>query len=658
MRRKLLNLVLTATMTGALVFSVPSATETVQAANTVSQSEGAADLSEDQAQNTQDVFSSEDSHGNAIHPFQSSDGTFYLFLTNDMDLSHTAVKTKDSYVSASAGTYDASSKTLTINASENVTVTFTKTDGSRTQLSLMHSDLPSVYLKLNNTTLDEIHSDKDVKHKGNSVFINDPSSSGNDLDQEDSVEVKGRGNSSWKEYEKKGYQIKFDKKQSVLGMGKAKKWTLISDSSDPTLLKNDTAYYLANQMGFSYAPDSKKADLWIDGEYRGTYSIIEKVEIGESRQNLSDNGVIAEFDNSFFKDEEYFVDSMGSHLCLKDPDIEDAGTNWTKFQTDWNAMLSDLDSENWSKVENDIDPDSFAKYYILEEYLANDESCTTSRYFYQDGGKIYAGPVWDFDTCMDSYENLPAYYWAESDKIYSRLLKYADFSNLVTKYYNQYKDILKTAASYLSGQAASIQSSADMNYVRWPILGTTDAKGKQFLNTYSANVNRTASWLNQRSETFTVPIPVENVGVIPEGSEGPVTVRMFRLYNPNSGEHFYTGSSAESEAVKRAGWNFEGTAWYAPSYGSPVYRMYNPNAGDHHYTMVKAERDWLVSLGWNYEGIGWKSAGTSGTPVYRLYNPNAKTGTHHYTENAAERDHLVSLGWRYEGIGWYAVKTN
>lgn len=128
---------------------------------------------------------------------------------------------------------------------------------------------------------------------------------------------------------------------------------------------------------------------------------------------------------------------------------------------------------------------------------------------------------------------------------------------------------------------------------------------------------------------------------------------MYRLYNPNSGEHFYTEDMKERNHLIRVGWRDEGVAWVSPSRGEPVYRLYNPNAGDHHYTKEDRERRALVKAGWRYEGIGWYSGGNQ--PVYRQYNPNAKTGTHNYTPNVKENNYLVGLGWRYEGISWYSL---
>jgi hypothetical protein len=133
-------------------------------------------------------------------------------------------------------------------------------------------------------------------------------------------------------------------------------------------------------------------------------------------------------------------------------------------------------------------------------------------------------------------------------------------------------------------------------------------------------------------------------------------VAMNRLYNPNSGEHFYTADTNERDHLVGLGWRSEGMGWVAPKKSStPVYRLYNPNAGDHHYTTSATERDKLVSVGWRYEGIGWYSSDAKSVPLYRQYNPNARTGTHNYTTSEGENDHLVSLGWRGEGIGWYGV---
>lgn len=132
---------------------------------------------------------------------------------------------------------------------------------------------------------------------------------------------------------------------------------------------------------------------------------------------------------------------------------------------------------------------------------------------------------------------------------------------------------------------------------------------------------------------------------------------MHRLYNPNSGEHFYTADTKEKDNVMKAGWKDEGIGWTAPDAGKEVYRLYNPNAGDHHYTLLKSEKDNLVTIGWKDEGIGWYSDEKEAVPLYRAYNPNALAGSHNFTVDKTEQSGLVKVGWKDEGIGWYGVEA-
>ncbi|MBX8938917.1 C39 family peptidase [Enterococcus gilvus] len=136
------------------------------------------------------------------------------------------------------------------------------------------------------------------------------------------------------------------------------------------------------------------------------------------------------------------------------------------------------------------------------------------------------------------------------------------------------------------------------------------------------------------------------------------SVPMYRLYNPNGGEHFYTGNTYERDNLKSKGWRYEGIGWQAPTTGNKTYRLYNRNSGEHFYTTDAAERDRVKRAGWRDEGISWYSQ-SGGTPVYRLFNPNTRgAGSHHYTLNTYERDNLKSKGWRYEGVAWYAASGN
>ena len=144
------------------------------------------------------------------------------------------------------------------------------------------------------------------------------------------------------------------------------------------------------------------------------------------------------------------------------------------------------------------------------------------------------------------------------------------------------------------------------------------------------------------------------------------TCTIYRLYNPYTGEHFYTASADERDTLIPVGWQYEGVGWTATDNRDdviPVYRLYNRYVPgeDHHYTTDKNEYNELKKFGCIQEGATWYvpseewPEGRPSTPVYRLYNPNAVSGAHHYTTDAEERDALVKAGWKDEGTGWNAI---
>ncbi|WP_159721807.1 hypothetical protein [Enterococcus sp. CSURQ0835] len=133
---------------------------------------------------------------------------------------------------------------------------------------------------------------------------------------------------------------------------------------------------------------------------------------------------------------------------------------------------------------------------------------------------------------------------------------------------------------------------------------------------------------------------------------------IYRLYNPNSGEHLFTPSLPESITLSEIGWKAEGVAFHVAANRSDalatVKRVYNPVAGDHHYTVDDNEVSYLVQHGWLSDDLAFNTAGEDGQAVYRLYNPNAVTGTHHFTLAMSERDQLLKLGWKDEGVAFNA----
>lgn len=181
---------------------------------------------------------------------------------------------------------------------------------------------------------------------------------------------------------------------------------------------------------------------------------------------------------------------------------------------------------------------------------------------------------------------------------------------------------------------------------------STNTSEESSVSVQAASATQSADTEATAEATATASVTAETVEYTKDN-----TVDVYRMYNPNSGEHFYTETYTERDNLMKAGWKYEGFGWTAPAsdinQSVPVYRLYNPNSGLHHYTMSTEERDQLVSLGWRNEGVGWYSDGLKTVALYREYNPN--DGTHNYTTSQSEDSHLVSVGWKQEGTGWYGV---
>ena len=130
---------------------------------------------------------------------------------------------------------------------------------------------------------------------------------------------------------------------------------------------------------------------------------------------------------------------------------------------------------------------------------------------------------------------------------------------------------------------------------------------------------------------------------------------MLRMYNPYTGEHFYTGSEVEKDNLVAAGWKYEGVGFTFPANtGAPVYRLYDPATGEHLYTMDEEEKATLEAAGWNYEGIAFNSAYDTEAVQHRLHNPYATVGAYHFTFSEEEKQNLINAGWEYQGIGWFS----
>lgn len=461
-----------------------------------------------------------DSAGQELHSFWNvRDGKYYLFVPSTQVLEELTVYYHGEITGVTAGNMDLKAGTIAGAFTDSGdTIEVKMADGTDIAIVVMQSELPSVQLYLNDTNLETVHQDKDKKHKNNTIVIKDPNGEHN-LTVEDSVEMKGRGNSTWRLYDKKGYQIKFDEKTSILGMEKAKKWVLLANASDDSMIRTQLVYRMASQLDMDFVPTFEYVDFWVDGDYLGTYIIGEKVEIGGSRLDLQEaEGALFEHDENFYIEEDYwfYSESLERHFVLKEI-MEEEDEIIASAMEDFEASVDELaeylyttppKSVSLKDLEEMIDVESFAKYYLINDYVQNREAFATSFYWYKDGEEdvIHLGPIWDFDTCMGNDGTAFTEYYGENHQVFAYLMRIPEFRNYTAELYEQYRDIFLSMEADIPSLKAEIDVSAEMNYLRWNTLGTNNPKDENitFCDTFDEAVDAVETWLAGRAENYRI----------------------------------------------------------------------------------------------------------------------------------------------------------
>ena len=296
--------------------------------------------------------------------------------------------------------------------------------------------------------------------------------------------VRDRGNSTW-DYPKKPYAIKLDSKAEVLGMPKHKRWVLLANWMDRTLLRNDIAFEMARRV-MAWAPHGEFVELYLNGKYQGNYYLCEQIKPDKNRVNIDEEngGYILEFDTYGPNDEiNYFYTPVKNYpVTIKEPD-EEFITSWEhEGFTYISNHLGDLEQlmeddknnlERWEEIEEIIDVTSYIDWWMIHELSYNWEphhpkSCYMHK---KESDKLFAGPVWDFDwgTFADAAGII------DNETLwYGYLFEYPQFKEAVKQRWSEVKDIFQGIDPYIESQAEYIRESNDVNIYKWPTTAKTN----------------------------------------------------------------------------------------------------------------------------------------------------------------------------------------
>lgn len=226
-------------------------------------------------------------------------------------------------------------------------------------------------------------------------------------DFRDSVQVKGRGNTSWQgAYGKSPYRLKFATKQKPFGLTKGKSWVLLANNQTGSMMTNALAMKVAQLVGTAGANHIIPVELYLNGEYRGSYNFTEHVGFSNNSVDLADESHATLLELDSYYDEAYKFHDNAYYLPvnIKEPDFSEAYDQeyLDLIQSDFNE-LTDLISRANEGYTDKMDVEMFARYMFVNMYVHNCElKHPKSCYVYREDlralhSPYIFGPVWDFD---------------------------------------------------------------------------------------------------------------------------------------------------------------------------------------------------------------------------------------------------------------------
>ena len=337
--------------------------------------------------------------------------------------------------------------------------------------------------------------------------------------------IKGHGNSTWTNYDKKPFRLKLDEKHKMLGMPSSRHWVLLANCNYWKGEINDALpFEIGRRMGMAWNPRLEPVEVVLNGQYIGLYFLTEKIRVEKERVNVIEQnenetnprnvtgGWLLEIDNYTEPNRITVRDGNGRYICFTPHSPEEPNTVQreyiSNFLNEANAAIFNPDKADrtW---ENYIDIDSLAIFYIVNEIADNVEAFSGSCFIHKERGegtKLIFGPMWDCGCtyyCWTStyefnefiYENIPSFCRA---KWIDEIVKFEHFQERVRHYWNLfYSEIYHAMDLYLDLFAARIEEAGNCDYQRWGRYGTDNIIYR--LNTYGKPCfHKKVAWLQSQ----------------------------------------------------------------------------------------------------------------------------------------------------------------
>ena len=323
-------------------------------------------------------------------------------------------------------------------------------------------------------------------------------------------QIRGRGNTTW-EWPKKPYLIKLEEKQSIFGMPRHKRWVLLANFMDRTLMRNLVSMKVASMTSLAWTPGCVPVELVLNGKHQGSYLLIEQVRVDNDRVDITEmtpqdntgnavtGGYLLELD--FHYDNKYqWTDPHGHNgqwgngipFGVKYPDEDDLTTQQftyiKQYVSDAANALYGADFQDPEKGWRAfLDENSFIDYWIVFEVMGNHELGNPGSVFmHKDrGGKLVAGPCWDFDWGVLSYNTSPR---ARTGLVngkaiwYEQLMKDPAFKARLKERFEELLPQLRTIPDFMDESERRLAASAQLNFAMWNPAGDASMNGGHIIN--------------------------------------------------------------------------------------------------------------------------------------------------------------------------------
>jgi len=309
------------------------------------------------------------------------------------------------------------------------------------------------------------------------------------------LQIRGRGNWTWNGFNKKPYRIKFDEKQPLAGLRKAKHFCLLSHADDNLgYFRDEVGFELSRRLHLAWTPDSYPVELILNGSYRGLYFVTEPIRIGKHHVDIEEQrdlctapdsitgGWLLEIDN--YSSDQTLTMTEGNGQTLRityhSPEqLSSAQKNYLQTQLkliDSTIYNSNKKSTAWEQL---IDADALVRYYMVQELMEDTESFHGSCFFYKDSGEVALwtwGPVWDFGNAFQLMANRFLYDGSQFGVNWiTEMSRWESFQQRIKSVWQEFlREGYPTLGNWIDDRASLVASAALCDVARWPEYGSTD----------------------------------------------------------------------------------------------------------------------------------------------------------------------------------------